>query len=170
MIWLSYYEENTPGVEAADNSTAILGAKSEPHPDAILRVLTECGGQTRVEQSFVCGAPELVAEVSKGTRYVDLGPKLADYERAGVREYVVRALDPDEVLWFKREGGALVRVPTNPDGLFRSVFLPGLWLDPQALMQGDTRVLRRVLDAGLATPQHAAFVAELAAKRAAYQP
>ena len=162
IVWLSYYEENTPGVEVLDNATAILGWRSEPQPDAMLRILPELGGQTRIERGLVRGAPELVVEVAKATRYVDLGPKLADYEQAGVREYIVRALDPDEVLWFKQEGGSLVRVPPDGDGLYRSAFLPGLWLDPQALVRGDTRRLREVLDQGLATPEHAAFVAELA--------
>ena len=46
------------------------------------------------------------------------------------------------------------------DGLYRSAFLPGLWLDPRALARGDTRRLREVVVQGLATPEHAAFVAE----------
>ena len=165
IVWLSYYAENTPGVEILDNATAILGWRSEPQPDAMLRILLECGGQTRIEHGLVCGAPELVVEVAKATRYVDLGPKPADYEQAGVQEYVVRALDPDEVLWFKQDDGSLVRMPPDPDGLYRSAFLPGLWLDPQALVRGDTRRLRGVLDQGVATAEHAAFVAELAARR-----
>jgi Uma2 family endonuclease len=98
LVWLSYYQENTPGVEVLDNATSILGPKSEPQPDAQLRTLPECGGQTRDAEGFVAGAPELVVEVAKATRYIDLGPKLDDYERAGVREYVVRTLVPDEVL------------------------------------------------------------------------
>jgi Uma2 family endonuclease len=164
IVWLSYYAEQTPGMQVLDNATAILGWRSEPQPDGMLRIRPEYGGQTWNEQNLVCGAPELVVEVAKATRYVDLGPKLADYEQAGVREYVVRALDPDEVIWFKQDGGSLVRVPPAADGLYRSAFLPGLWLDPEALMRGDTRRLRQVLDQGAATPEHAAFVAELAAR------
>ncbi len=33
-------------------------------------------------KGFIQDAPELVVEVSKATRYIDLGPKLADYELA----------------------------------------------------------------------------------------
>jgi Uma2 family endonuclease len=161
-VWLSYYAENTPGVEALDNATAVLGSKSEPQPDLLLRILPECGGQTRTERGYVRGAPELVVEIAKATRYVDLGPKLADYEQAGVLEYVVRALDPDEVLWFRREQGALVATPVDADGVHRSTTFPGLWLDPQALLAGDTRRLRAVLDQGVATPEHAHLVARLA--------
>jgi hypothetical protein len=165
IVWLSYFAENTPGTEVLDNATVILGWKNEPQPDALLRILPESGGRTRIEGGILRGASELVVEVSKATRYLDLGPKLTDYEQAGVREYIVRALDPDEVLWFRQEQGSLVRVPAGEDGLHRSTALPGLWLDPQALVQGDTRRLRGVLDLGLATPEHAAFVARLGAAR-----
>ena len=89
IMWLGHYAEITPGVEVLDNATAILGGTSEPQPDALLRILPEFGGRTHDEQGFIGGPPELVVEVSKATRSVDLGPKLRDYERAGVLEYVV---------------------------------------------------------------------------------
>jgi Putative restriction endonuclease len=98
IVWLSYYAENTPGIRAMDNATIILGWKSEPQPDGLLRLLPDFGGRTWDEGGFVHGAPELVAEIAKATRYVDLGPKRDDYERAGVQEYVVRAIDPDQIL------------------------------------------------------------------------
>ena len=72
-----------------DNATTIIGWKSEPQPDGLLRILPEYGGRTWNEGGYVHGAPELVVEVAKATRYVDLGPKLDDYQRAGVLEYVV---------------------------------------------------------------------------------
>jgi hypothetical protein len=97
IVWLNHYEENTPGVESLDDATAVLGKRSEPQPDATLRILTEHGGQTRDENDYIIGAPELVLEVARSTRYIDLGPKLKDYERAGVLEYIVLASEPDEV-------------------------------------------------------------------------
>jgi Uma2 family endonuclease len=165
IVWLSYYAEKTPGVEVVVDATTILGWKSEMQPDVLMRIAPECGGQTRTEHGYIHGAPELVVEVAKASRYIDLGPKLDDYERAGVLEYVVRALDPDEVLWFEQAQGALTPKPSDGDGLFRSTTFPGLWLDPQALLAGDTGRLRAVLDQGLARPEHAAFVARLAAAR-----
>ena len=96
---------------------------------------------------------------------MDLGPKLADYERAGVQEYVVRAIDPDEIFWFRQEQGVLVPRPIGDDGLYRSTVFPGLWLDPIALVNGDRRRLRAVVELGCATPEHAAFVARLAETR-----
>ncbi len=165
IVWLDYYAEQTPGLQVGDNATAILGRKSEPQPDALLRILPEFGGRTRVEKKMLAGPPELVAEVSHATRYVDLGPKSDDYQRAGVLEYLVRALEPDEVFWFVREGGGLVQRALGEDGLYRSFIFPGLWLDPLALIRGDRRRLRAVVDLGCATPEHAAFVARLAAAR-----
>jgi hypothetical protein len=167
IVWLDYYAEKTPGVEVLDNATTILGWKSEPQPDALLRILPEWGGHTRDEKGIVRDAPELVAEVAKATRYVDLGPKRDDYEQAGVLEYVVRALDPHEVVWFEQDQGVLNRKPIPSDGIYRSAAFPGLWLDPVALMNGDRQRLRAVLDLGCATPEHAAFVAQLAAQRIA---
>src|SRR5258706_2689308 len=70
IVWLSYYDENTPGMEVLDNATTILGWKSELQPDVLLRILPECGGQTRDERGLIHGAPELVVEVSKATRHV----------------------------------------------------------------------------------------------------
>jgi Uma2 family endonuclease len=165
MVWLDYYAENTPGIEALHNVTTILGWRSEPQPDGFLRILPECGGRTWDEGKYVGGAPELVAEVSMATRYVDLGPKKADYERAGVQEYIVRAIDPDEIYWFGQENGELVQRSIGDDGLYRSTVLPGLWLDPAALLKGDRRRLRAVVDLGCATPEHAEFVIRLAKVR-----
>ena len=49
IVWLDYYAEHTPGVQVLDNATTILGWKSEPQPDGLLRIQPECGGRTRDE-------------------------------------------------------------------------------------------------------------------------
>ncbi len=161
IMWLGQYAEQTPGVQVLDNATTILGWKSELQPDGILRILPECGGRTRDERGLIHGAPELVVEVAKATRYIDLGPKRADYQAAGVLEYVVRAIEPDEIFWFSLDQNILVQRQVGALGLYRSMVYPGLWLDPVALMAGDTRRQRAVLDQGCATPEHAAFVSRL---------
>lgn len=161
ILWLDHFAEQTTGLQVLDNATAILGPGNEPQPDAILRILPEFGGRSRVVDRMLVGAPELVAEIAHASRYVDLGPKRRDYERAGVLEYVVRALEPDAVFWFVlREGRFEERTP-GPDGLYRSEAFPGLWLDPDALLRGDRRRLREVVDLGCAAADHAAFVARL---------
>jgi hypothetical protein len=74
---------------------------------------------------------------------------------------------PDEVFWHVNTGGALVRIAADPDGVFRSRVFPGLWLDPAAVSAGDLDALITAIDRGLASPEHAAFVARLAAARPA---
>jgi hypothetical protein len=163
--WLNYYLEHTPGADGLDNASTALGLKSEPQPDLMLRILPECGGRTRDEGGIVAGVPELLIEVSHASRYTDLGPKLEDYERVGVQEYVVRALDPDALYWFVLRNGRFAELPPGPDGIVRSGVFPGLWLDPQALLRADRRRLRTVVELGCATPEHAEFNARLAAAR-----
>jgi Uma2 family endonuclease len=165
IAWLSYYVENTPGVEGLDNTSTAMGLKSEPQPDVLLRILSEYGGRTQTDRRFVEGVPELLVEVAHASRYTDLGPKLEDYERVGSLEYIVVALEPDEVFWFVLRNARFMDLPLGADGIFRSAVFPGLWLDPNALIAGDTRRLRAVLDLGLGTPEHADFVARLARAR-----
>jgi Uma2 family endonuclease len=165
-LWLGLYAIETPGIQGLDNTTTVLGPRSEPQPDVSMRILPEFGGQTVNDGEFIGGAPEFVVEVARSSRYVDLGPKLAVYEQAGVQEYVVRAFRPDELIWFRRVDAAFVRVSPDADGLYRSTAFPGLWLDPSALLQNDLRRIRQVVEQGTAAPEHAAFVARLAANRA----
>ncbi len=105
---------------------------------------------------------ELIIEVSKTTRRYGLGPKKVDYERAGVRESVFVGLDPEEVRWFVRREGRFVEMLPGPDGIYRSEAFPGLWFEPRAFFVEDMDGLIAVLEQGLATPEHAAFVAQLA--------
>jgi Uma2 family endonuclease len=163
--WLGHYWRATQGVEAPSNASVLLDDQGEPQPDVLLRILPECGGQSRNEGKYIGGAPELIVEVASSSRRIDLGPKFQDYQRAGVLEYVVVALDPDEVFWFVHRDDQLVAWPAGPDGVFRSEVFPGLWLDPDALFADDMDRLIATLDRGLATPEHADFTAHLAARR-----
>jgi hypothetical protein len=43
-----------------------------------------------------------------------------------VLEYVVRAIEPDEVFWFVLRNGRFVDLPPGPDGIYRSEVFPGL--------------------------------------------
>lgn len=164
--WLGHYRRRTPGVQAPGNASVLLDDQGEPQPDVQLRILPECGGQSRNEGKYIGGAPELVVEVASSSRKIDLGPKFEDYRRAGVLEYLVVAIDPDEVFWYIRRDDRLEPLPPGPDGVFRSEVFPGLWLDPVALIADDMDRLIATLDRGLATPEHGEFVARLAARRA----
>lgn len=163
--WLGEYEDATPGTEGNLNLTSILGPESEPQPDACLLILPECGGQSWFdEDEYLNGAPELLAEVSYATESIDLNRKKADYEKAGAREYLVVALRLKKVFWFVRRRGKFRELPPGEDKILRSEVFPGLWLDPEALLRQDSKRLLAVLRKGLASPEHAAFVAKLAGK------
>lgn len=163
--WLSVYRATVPGLEAGCKSTFFLDAKSEPQPDLHLRILPEFGGQTRDEGIYIAGAPELVVEVSRSSKPKDLGPKLEDYRRTGVQEYLVVAFDEEQIHRFVRRGDQLAALHPGPDGVFRSEVFPGLWLDRDALFSGDAGRLIATLERGKATPDHAEFVARLRARR-----
>ncbi len=160
------YEAATPGVEVADNLTVILGRRAEPQPDLLLRVATECGGQSHYnENDYLVGAPELIAEIAHSSEAIDLGTKRRDYQRAGAQEYIVVSLRERKVRWFHFPS----RRELRPDrqGVWRSKVFPGLWLDGPAFFARDSARLMAAVQQGVATPEHAAFVARLAAARGA---
>jgi len=169
-VWLGQYQVKTPGPLGEDNTSTRLDDEGEVQPDHNLRIPPDCGGLARVIDGIIVGPPELVVEVSRSSRAYDLGPKKDQYERAGVRELIVAALDPDELYWFVLRDGRYERLAPGPDGLCRSEAFPGLWLDPEALFEGDLPRLSAAVDLGVATPEHAAFVARLARAGEARRP
>ena len=160
--WVCHYKRFTKGLRSGKNSTVILDKIGETQPDGHLRIPQELGGQTRIERGFIVGAPELVIEIARSSRYYDSNEKKADYERTGVREYLVIELDPDRIHWFIRRGGHFEDLLPGPDGIYRSEVFPGLWLDPEALYAEDLDRMIEVLEQGLATPEHADFAGRLA--------
>ena len=154
------YVASTPGVRGSDNASVILGHNSEPQPDVSLRLLPEFGGNTALNnRRYITGAPEWLAEVSDSTEEFDLGEKRLDYQRNGVLEYVVLALPQRRLRSFDLQVGQ--ELPMDSDGVFRSRVLPGFWIDEAALLDLDLPRLLQTLNQGLASPEHAAFVAEL---------
>jgi Uma2 family endonuclease len=156
ITWLGVYRAHTPCVRGGDNSTLRLDLDNEPQPDGYLRLLPECGGQARLVDGYVTGAPELIVEIAASSASYDLHEKLNAYRRNGVREYVVWRVWDAAVDWFVLRGG---RFEPLADGTYRSEVLPGLWLDPAAVVRGDLAEVLRVLQQGLASSEHAAFVA-----------
>jgi Uma2 family endonuclease len=163
--WFFHYRRSTPGIRSGGNITVILGQKSEPQPDRVLYLSEDAGGLSQFDaKGYVTGPPELIVEVARSSRAIDLGDKKKDYRRAGVPEYVVVEIDPDRVHWFVLRKGRYVQHPPAPDGIFRSTVFPGLWLDARALYAEDLDGLIAALERGLATPEHAAFAARLAGR------
>jgi len=159
---LGWYAAATPGVQSYSDATVLLGPDAEPQPDGCLLIAPERGGQTGVEDDYIVGAPELVVEVGVATTALDLGARKRDYERYGVREYLVVLPAEGRAVRHGREGARFVEAAPDAGGLLRSVVFPGLWLDAAALAAGDAALACARLREGLASPEHAAFVAQLA--------
>jgi Uma2 family endonuclease len=168
VTWLDVYSGDTPGTAVGDNTTSVLSSESEPQPDAFLVIEPDHGGRATIDdKGYVHGAPELVAEVAHSTASIDLNEKRADYEKAGVAEYVVVHVKEKAIRWFAREQGRFVDLHAGSDGIMKSRAFPGLWLDPTAFFERPTRRLLAVLRRGLESEEHAAFVAGLEGRRKA---
>lgn len=158
--WLIGYVAATLGCQAGSNETWLM-AESAPQPDSYLRILPDHGGQSRMEGPYCAGAPELIVEVCASSATHDFGPKLALYQRAGVKEYVTLSLVPQEVVWRELVEGSYVPLRLGNDGILRSRVFAGLWLDPEALLAGDAATLLERLREGLKSREHAEFVESL---------
>ena len=153
--WLTTYAMATPGCEAATNTTWLM-LESAPQPDA-------CLYRTPVataHRGLASGAPELVVEVTLTSTSHDFGPKLALYQRAGVKEYLTLESVTRRAVWRVLNAGSY-RPLTLSGGLLKSRAFPGLWLDADALWQPDTQRLRDALNAGLSSSEHSRFAARI---------
>jgi len=163
------YAKATPGVKTGLGATVLLDDRNEPEPDIDLRVLEEFGGRSRVtDDEFLQGPPELAIEVADSTARKDLTLKRPEYAGAGILEYWVLVIRKKALRAFDLV--ADVELPHDPDGVFRSRVFPGLWIDPVAILAEDSDRVAAVIDLGLASPEHAAFVLELEKRRKAKRP
>jgi hypothetical protein len=62
---------------------------------------------------------------------------------------------------FVLRAGQYERLPVDANGLLRSEVFPGLWLDAAALIRGELATVLAIVQQGLGSPEHAAFVARL---------
>lgn len=162
VTWLGIYRAATPGITGADNASIRLDLDNEPQPDAVLFIDPDHGGQARItDDDYLDSAPELVAEIAASSASYDLNTKLNVYRRNGVREYIVWRVLDREIDWFMLRDGEFVRLPLDDAGVYRSEILPGLWLHAAALVRGDTQAVQAALQRGLASSEHAEFVAHL---------
>ena len=112
---------------------------------------------------YIAGAPELIAEISASSASYDLHDKLRAYQRNGVREYLVWRVWDSVIDWFELRDDRFERLLPTDVGNYQSVVFPGLWLDHTALRCGDIAQVLAVLQQGIASPEHATFVARLQA-------
>lgn len=164
ITWLGVYRAMTSGVVGGDNSTLNLDLDNSPQPDGYLRIVEQAGGQTKMIDGYLSGAPELIVEISASSVSYDSHDKLNAYRRNGVREYLIWRTEDHAIDWYVLVEGRFDLMPIGNDGIYRSVTFPGLWLDPNAAIHGDLAKVLQVLNAGVADPSHPKFVQGLAAK------
>ena len=159
--WLGAYSEATPRTEAGILSTLRLDLDNELQPDVLLRIAGDRGDSHIDDDGYLEGSPELVVEVAASSSSYDLHQKLHVCRRAGVREYLVLRTEDAAIDWFVLRGGAYERLAADAQGVLHSAAFPGLRLDVPALLRDDMPALLATLERGLASKEHAAFVAAL---------
>jgi Uma2 family endonuclease len=166
ITWLGVYAAATPGVELNDNATVRLDLDNEPQPDALLRLNERLGGQSRLSpDDYIEGGPELIAEIAASSAAYDLHDKLRAYRRNQVQEYLVWQVHEHRLDWWRLQEGSYVPLPVDTRGIMRSVVFPGLWLATSALLEGNLAGMLAVLQIGLATPEHRAFMEQLSTRQ-----
>ncbi len=147
--WLAHYSTYATNVEHASNATLKLGRKDMPQPDGFLWDTTASNARL-TSDGYIEGAPEIVAETSASSVSYDTREKLDSYLRAGVLEYIIlRTLD-NELDWFVLENDEYVRLQADDQGIIRSRYFKGLWLNVPAMLAHDRRAVLRTLETGFA--------------------
>ena len=160
--WLVNYAAVTPGCSAVANVTWLMSQENVPQPDLALTIRSEYGGQSWMEGEYPGGAPELIVEISHTTGSRDSGIKQRLYERSGVLEYLIVRPKKRQIVWNELVKGKFREMQPGADGLLRSRFFPGLWLNAEALWNNDYTSLSAAIQQGAATPEHAEFIRKLA--------
>lgn len=158
--WLWTYRTATSGIVLGDTPTVRLDLENEPQPDAVLFIPNQQA--TISADDYIEGAPELVVEIAASSAAIDLHDKKRVYRRNGVQEYLVwRTLD-GELDWFVLKSGEYILQHPDEQGIIRSEVFPGLWLAIPALLSGNMPTVLTVLQQGLNSPEHQAFLQRFA--------
>jgi Uma2 family endonuclease len=160
------YRAYIAGTDSAVSSTLRLDLDNEPQPDVVLYIGSECGGRATIDRdNFIAAAPELVLEVAASSVSIELSDKKTAFRRNGVKEYIVWRVLDDEMDWFILRDSGYEQLPADAAGIVKSETFPGLWLDRPAMLRRDLAAVLRLLQQGLASSEHARFVASLQAAR-----
>lgn len=160
--WLSVYRAATPGIRVSDNTSLRLDVDNEPQPDVCVWIDDPTGEALRAPRdSFLEITPDLIVEVAASSASYDLYDKMNVYRRNGVQEYLVLLVYERETRWYEWQAGEYQLLEPDEDGILRSRVLPGLWLHPERFWEGDLAGVLAVLQQGLASPEHEAFVKTL---------
>lgn len=162
ITWLGVYQSLTPGVDLSVEPTVRLDLDNEPQPDAVLFIEPNASGQTRLSSDgYIEGSPELIVEVAASSVAIDTGTKKQVYRRNGVLEYVIWQSYENQIEWFCLIDGDYQLLSPGADGIIRSRVFPGLWLAVDALLNNQMVGVLEVVQAGLKSPEHSAFLQQL---------
>ncbi|MFQ6058751.1 MAG: Uma2 family endonuclease [Anaerolineae bacterium] len=132
----AYVEDRDLGEVLGSRTAVELEVEQVYEPDIffIARERTDI-----VQTKGVFGAPDLVIEIlSASTAPYDRGPKFRAYERAGVRElWLIDPYGPAGTEFYQLQGTRFVPVMPDPDGILRSVAVPGFWINVAWLWPGE---------------------------------
>ena len=163
--WVATYFAQTSGVSFGVDATLQLEGDNEVQPDMTLFTVRREDGTNRVgADGYIDGGPELAIEVAASSASRDRNAKKRVYLANGVREYIIWRTKDDVIDWFILRDGKYEPLPLA-EGVYKSEAFPGLWLDTAAMLRGDLAGVFAVLHQGMATPEHAAFVARLTSPR-----
>ncbi len=145
VAWLATYAARTAGVKSGISASIFLDDESEVQPDAFLfrEPPPGPGAVRRRADHYLEGAPQLMVEVAASSAPYDLNEKMALYQRAGVREYIVWEVLVGRIHWFRLRDGAYSRLEPDEHGVIESEEFPGLRLHVAKMLAND---LAGVLD------------------------
>ena len=144
--WLSFYAyASGQDLLITGNTTLLLDDRSFQPDIAVVKRRQGLAKTPYLEQ-----LPDLVVEISYSSQSYDLGPKLAAYRSAGIRDYITVLLREQRVEWRVLSGSRYRVLNASKDGILRSVNFPGLWLDTNALFPHDRQRLFGAIHSGLA--------------------
>ena len=144
----AYVDRHSLGVVYREVVAVSLSGRNVFLPDL---AFYRAGREDAIRSTHLAGAPDLVVEVlSPRTADRDIGPKFAEYEQHGVREYWV--LDPETLAhrFYRQDGEELVEYADGAETIDSEVvagfFLRRAWLDPAKLPRIDEA--QQIIEAG----------------------
>jgi Uma2 family endonuclease len=139
-----------------------LDLANEPQPDAVLILDHAAGGGARLTtDGYLEGVPEIVVEIAASSVSIDMGSKQQADRRNGVQEYLVWQSYENRIEWFALQDGVYVTLLPDEVGIIQSQVFPGLWLAVEALLAGDMVRVLEVVQQGIRSSEHQAFIQRL---------
>ena len=102
-------------------------------------------------------------EIAASSASYDLHDKLKAYRRNGVKEYIIWQTQDKKIDWLVFSEGQYYSLAAE-NGIYKSPGFAGLYLDAQALLEGNLVKVLKVLQQGLTSNEHQVFVQSLSEK------